>query len=51
MTSAPPLLLGLDVGSSRGKALLVDAEGRESLTAAVPSPFATTAKGVEAGVD
>ena len=51
MTSAPPLLLGLDLGSSRVKALLVDLEGRERRTVAVPSPFATTDVGVEAGVD
>ena len=51
MTSTPPLLLGLDVGSSRVKALLVDPQGKEAWTTAVPSPFATTAEGVEAAVD
>ncbi|HEX2192239.1 MAG TPA: FGGY family carbohydrate kinase [Acidimicrobiales bacterium] len=51
MTPPSSLLLGLDVGSSRIKALLVDHEGREGQLSSVPSPFATTAQGVEAGVD
>ncbi len=51
MSSPPPLLLGLDVGSSRVKALLVDPEGRERRVAAVPSPFISTGQGVEATVD
>jgi xylulokinase len=34
-----PLLLGLDVGSSRIKALLLDRRGREVAVSAVPTPF------------
>ncbi|HEX2273976.1 MAG TPA: FGGY family carbohydrate kinase, partial [Acidimicrobiales bacterium] len=44
-----PLLLGIDVGSSRTKAVLVDGDGKESRSAAVDTPFAETAEGVEAG--
>ncbi|HEX2043241.1 MAG TPA: FGGY family carbohydrate kinase [Acidimicrobiales bacterium] len=44
-----PLLLGIDVGSSRVKALLVDEHGTESGSAAVHTPFVETADGVEAG--
>ena len=51
MTASPPPLLGLDVRSSRIKALLVKGEGREGRLATVPSPFARTADGVEAGVE
>ena len=51
MTSPSPVLLGLDVGSSRVKALLVDPDGREVRATAVPSPFSATAEGVETGVD
>jgi xylulokinase len=50
MTS-PPLLLGLDVGSSRVKALLVDGDGRERRVAAATSPFSRTDSGVEASVE
>jgi xylulokinase len=50
MSASSSLLLGLDVGSSRIKALVVDGEGRERQLAAAASPFATTAEGVEAGV-
>ena len=50
MTSRPPLLLGLDVGSSRIKALLVDPDGREGRVSAVTSPFTTTGDRVEAEV-
>jgi xylulokinase len=46
-----PLLLGIDVGSSRIKAVLVDGAGRESASAAVDTPFAERADGVEAGAD
>ena len=44
------VLLGVDVGSSRIKAVLLDEEGRESGAAAVDTPFAETADGVEADV-
>jgi xylulokinase len=49
--SRPPLLAGLDVGTSRVKAVVVDAAGREGRpAAAVTTPFVTTAGGVEAEV-
>jgi xylulokinase len=51
VSAPPPLLLGLDVGSSRIKALLVDGEGREGRLATVPSPFVSTPDGVEGGVE
>jgi len=35
------MLLGIDIGTSRTKAVLVDADGREVAGAAVPTPFAT----------
>lgn len=44
------LVLGVDVGSSRIKALLMDIEGREQRSASVPTPFAATGAGVEATV-
>ncbi|HWC12348.1 MAG TPA: FGGY family carbohydrate kinase, partial [Acidimicrobiales bacterium] len=50
MTSRPPLLLGLDLGSSRIKALLVDGDGREGRVSAVTSPFRTTGDRIEAEV-
>ena len=37
----PDLLLGLDVGTSRTKATLVDVEGREVASAATRTPFVT----------
>jgi xylulokinase len=43
------LLLGIDVGSSRVKAVLVDEDGGESTSAAVDTPFVETGDGVEAG--
>lgn len=47
-----PLLLGIDVGSTRTKAMLVDAStGGEVRTAAVDSPFVTSGERTEAGVD
>lgn len=47
----PPLLLGLDIGTSRLKALLVDEAGEGQALAAVPTPFAAGAAGVEMTVD
>lgn len=49
MTSGP-LLLGVDVGSSRVKAGLVGADGEETGSAAADTPFADTGEGVEASV-
>ncbi|MGH9179356.1 MAG: FGGY-family carbohydrate kinase, partial [Acidimicrobiales bacterium] len=47
-----PLLLGIDVGTSRTKVALVDAGGAEVAHAAVATPFAATPSGgVEASVD
>ncbi len=45
--SDAPLLLGLDVGTSRIKALLVDERGAELGRAWVPTPFRTDATGTE----
>ena len=45
-----PLLLGLDVGTSRTKAVIVDADGREVGHLATPTPFATGG-GAEMAVD
>ena len=42
-----PLLLGLDVGTSRVKALLVDGDGSEMAAASVPTPFRSEAAGTE----
>jgi xylulokinase len=44
-------LLGLDVGSSRTKAVLLDHAGRVVATAAVATPFAARSAGVEMEVD
>ncbi|MDP1805983.1 MAG: FGGY family carbohydrate kinase, partial [Acidimicrobiales bacterium] len=41
------MLLGLDIGTSRTKAVLMDAAGCEVATATVPTPFATTDGRVE----
>ncbi|HET7489361.1 MAG TPA: FGGY family carbohydrate kinase [Acidimicrobiales bacterium] len=41
-------LLGIDVGTTRTKAVLVDGTGAEVASAARPTPFATSAAGVEA---
>jgi xylulokinase len=46
-----PLLLGVDVGTSRTKAVLVDADGRESGVSTAPTPFATRDGRVEMTVD
>ena len=45
------LLLGLDVGSSRIKALLLHANGAEAGSAVVDTPFRTTPAGTEMTVD
>ncbi|MEA2842922.1 MAG: hypothetical protein QOJ69_593, partial [Actinomycetota bacterium] len=45
-----PLLLGIDVGSSRTKALLLDGAGRERGSATVTTPFVTTGDRTEATV-
>ena len=42
------LVLGIDVGSSRIKALLVDRQGHDVASAAVPTPFVTEAGGTRA---
>ncbi|MCA1845912.1 MAG: hypothetical protein LC792_22530 [Actinobacteria bacterium] len=49
--AAPPLLLGIDVGSSRTKALLLDPDGNEVGVATVQTPFEPSAAGTEATVD
>jgi xylulokinase len=51
VTSAGPLLLGIDVGSSRIKALLLDAAGGEVRSAVTATPFVTTGDRTEASVD
>ena len=48
---AGPLLLGIDVGTSRAKAVLVDGEGREVGVSAAPTPFTTRQGRVEMTVD
>jgi xylulokinase len=47
----PGTLLGIDLGSTRIKAVLVDASGVERRAAAGPTPFAARAEGVEMTVD
>ena len=50
--AGPPLLLGIDVGSTRTKAMLVDAAtGDEVGTGAGDSPFVTSGERTEATVD
>lgn len=44
------LVLGIDVGSSRTKALLMDAAGRTVASAVVTTPFTTTTRGTETTV-
>ena len=51
MAEPGPLLLGLDVGSSRTKALLLDVDGRPAGFADVPTPFRATAEGTEASAE
>lgn len=43
----PPLLLGIDIGTSRIKANLVDLKGRTVALGAAPTPFERTADGIE----
>lgn len=50
MTDAGPVLLGLDVGTTGTKAVLVDESGSEVGRAAVPTPF-TAGERVEMDVD
>lgn len=45
------LLLGLDIGSSRTKALLVDGDGRNVGATTVPTPFVTSGDATEATVE
>ena len=45
-----PLILGLDIGSTRIKALLVDSRGDEVGAASVTTPFGTGAAGTETTV-
>lgn len=45
------MLLGLDIGTSRTKAVLLDAGGHEAGAATVATPFATTGGRVEMPVD
>ncbi len=48
---ASETLLGIDVGSTRIKAALLDGEGRERRSAAVPTPFSTRQGGAEMTVE
>ena len=53
MTEEPPragLLLGLDIGTTRIKAVVVDAAGVEQAVASAPTPFAASAGGIDMGV-
>ncbi|HEX2063215.1 MAG TPA: FGGY family carbohydrate kinase [Acidimicrobiales bacterium] len=49
--SEAPLLLGLDLGTTRTKAVLMDGSGVERGSAKVDTPFVTRAERVEMGVD
>ncbi|MDP9070307.1 MAG: FGGY family carbohydrate kinase [Actinomycetota bacterium] len=51
MTSEGPLLLGLDVGTTRTKAVLVDRAGSQRGSASLSTPFAKSAEGVEMPVE
>ncbi|MDQ1516031.1 MAG: hypothetical protein QOE80_1861 [Actinomycetota bacterium] len=44
------LLLGLDVGTTRIKAIVIDAAGGERAAASVPTPFVRTGEGIDMGV-
>jgi len=44
------LLLGLDIGTTRTKAVVIDADGTEQAAASVATPFAPSADGVEMDV-
>lgn len=50
MPPASPLLLGLDIGSSHTKALLLDRAGNEVASAVVPTPFVTSGRGTDTTV-
>jgi xylulokinase len=45
------LLLGLDIGTSGIKAVVIDASGTERAAASVPTPFTTSGDGVDMTVD
>lgn len=49
--SPGPLLLGVDVGTTRTKAALIDADGREVASAAVATPFVSEGERVEMDVE
>jgi xylulokinase len=49
--SREALLLGVDVGTTRTKALLLDSAGAERAIASVPTPFRASADGVDMDVD
>ena len=49
--TSSPTLLGIDVGSTRIKAVLLDEAGRERRSAAVPTPFAARDGGAEMRVE
>ncbi len=51
MLELRPLLLGLDLGTSRCKALLVDRQGHESASATVDTPFVRRGDQVEMSVN
>lgn len=51
MRVAEPLLLGLDLGTTRTKAVLIGGDGQEVRAAAAPTPFLAEGGGVEMGVD
>ena len=49
--TAPSFLLGLDVGTSRIKALLLDQNGEAAATSVIDTPFTKAHGGVEMTVD
>ncbi len=48
--SGGPLLLGLDVGTTRMKALLISRDGEQRGSSAIPTPFTTRGRGSEMAV-
>ena len=48
--AGPGLLLGLDVGTTRTKAVIIDGAGAEQASASTPTPFAASAAGVDMAV-
>ena len=50
-SGAGPLLLGLDVGTTRIKAIAIDAAGIEQASASVPTPFAVSVAGIDMEVE